>query len=467
MNDGSTQISPPTPFQEEGRCGSLVTVQKQGRTLDRSSLRANKVFTQWLDSFKLVLLIFVILSFSTDIRVSSTISIDPDARPTFQLFEFFTLPLLGLLIVNLFIESKRILLLKREDIPYLLFILWAISISIFAFDTFHALSRAKDFFMAWILFVSTRNLNASHVRKVLIFVLFVAIVWSIFGAMQMLELDPWFGSDLGKLFKVAVSWKTVVNPITGEMKDTAFAQGIYLYPQNYTYYVLIPLFVFGGMATKRKRWIPMFLLTLIAMIGSGSKTFYIMVFLWLLWLFFKKFKFNNLLATIASMLVVFGGGVIGILLLNWDHVLSTIGNLVWRIEQWSDTTNMLLVNPVVIFTGHGTEYLEQIYSRFQYPNPHNAFLYFLIEYGIVGLSLFAYFVVSVLKKSKENLSPWPSLSQAYQWYSSLDVFLFRGLLFALAMTLLDDFFVQTQLAAMFMFFLGMLQSLSRAQPSFE
>lgn len=419
-----------------------------------------------VDLLKLALLLLAVVCFSTDVRISGTLSVDPDVRPTFQLFEFFAIPLFFILIYGLIARINPANWLRKEDVQFLLFVAWTIATSWIAFDPYHAISRAKDFFLAWVLFVSVRGLSAGHIAKLITLTILLAAFWAAFGVMQMFDMDPWFGSDLGTLFKVAVNWKTVVNPISGEVMDLSFAQGIYLYPQNFTYYLLMPLFLSGWLVTKHKGWIILFLLIFVAIVGSGSKTFYLLALLVALWFAFRRFgKLDRLATAVMCICSIVIAILAGAVFLTPEHFMTSIGNFIWRTDQWADTFSMLSDMPYVLITGHGTEYLEKTYSRFNYPNPHNSILYFLIEYGVVGLSLIVGFLLSTVTVSRTRFQPvsFRGLNvPSALWLKGLERFIFAGLAFTLGMTVVDDYFVQTQLTAIFFFYLGLLVNLRRA-----
>ena len=419
-----------------------------------------------LNSLQLILLCLVLVFFSTDIRVSGMLSLDPNARPTFQLFEFFAAPLVLIWVYKLAVRQSTITLTNKANLFFGLFVLWATVISFLANDPFHALSRAKDFFLAWILFVSFRDLNAQQLEKLMKSSLLLAAFWSIFGIMQMYELDPWFGSKLGALFKIGVSWKTVVDPISGELKDSAFAQGIYLYPQDFSYYLLMPLFLSSWLVSKNKAWFILFFIVLLALIGSGSKTFYLLALIFVFWKVMRMFGVGKWPTAAAGFIFLMMSILGGMIFLRPERFLRAIGTFIWRTEQWTDTVGMLMERHYILLSGHGTEYLEQTYSRFHYPNPHNAILYFLIEYGLIGLLLFAGFLYFVLRQDQlrsDRGSSTKSNAICKSWHAGSDKFIFSGLLFTLSMTIVDDYFVQTQLTAIFMFYLGMFNRLNTVQ----
>jgi O-antigen ligase len=142
------------------------------------------------------------------------------------------------------------------------------------------------------------------------------------------------------------------------------------------------------------------------------------------------------------------------------RTVDIFGTFLWRVDQWTDTFRMIIDRPTVLILGHGTVYLEQEFSRFAYPNPHNALLYFLIEYGVVGLALFSGFLCAVLSKvyHAAEIGKGP-----FNGASKLATAICTGLIVLLCMMLADDFFVQTQLSAIFFFYLGLARNLTTSR----
>jgi O-antigen ligase len=70
------------------------------------------------------------------------------------------------------------------------------------------------------------------------------------------------------------------------------------------------------------------------------------------------------------------------------------GSFMWRVIYWAQILITFFENNlIIIFTGEGIDSLtkanREMYS-FLYTDPHNDFVKILVEYGVLGLSLFAF-----------------------------------------------------------------------------
>lgn len=449
-------------------------------------MRKKNIFS--LSSY--ILLVLVMLSFATDVRFALPLPVARNLGVDLQLFEFFAFPLFIVLLFYFLSGQGKLI---KQDFIFLLFVIWAAMIAVADGPNFyHSISRVKDFFLAWVLFYVARELYIVYIYRLMILSALLGVLFSIIGLMQILGVDIWFGSGIGALFSAENTWKTVVNPFTGNVWDAGFSQGLYRYPQNFIYYLILPLCFLAWMTTIRNLFVLPLIIVFLAMIGSGSKTFLILFTMGSVWLVFRKlFRFAYLPSMTGMLLSLFTLLALSAVIIPMDYLVKSGGTFIWRLEQWSDTFRMLIDVPVILITGHGTVYLEHIYSRFNYPNPHNAVLYFLMEYGVVGLVLFVLFLYSNLRYKDLRLSMLDSPGVHYQDtksncrcgshrhnynYASLlgarninshgllhfcgsKKFIYYGLAFTLVMTIVDDYFVQTQLTAIFFFYLGGLVNL--------
>jgi O-antigen ligase len=159
-------------------------------------------------------------------------------------------------------------------------------------------------------------------------------------------------------------------------------------------------------------------------------------------------------ATFGTFAALTGAAVLAVVLFGhypfWKRALETF---VWRLDIWNDAWIMLRENSWLLVTGDGTALLASSYSRVGYPNPHNMFIYFLIEYGIVGSGLFFTFLFLRMRRLRASLQHSVETRPEAQA-------LFWGLLLFLAMGLVDDMVVQTQITALIFFHLGILMRLA-------
>lgn len=412
---------------------------------------SNTVENFWIRS-AVVMLSLVMICLSSDLRLGLTLRLG--TKPDFQLFELATFVLGAVFLCTL----PRVVLHSRfvparEDMLLFLFIVHAVLTSFLAADPLHSISRAKDFLVCGFLYAFARYglLDRSRLDKLLYFFTGLACFWSLIGIWQWMGLDKDYGGDLYKLFLARQAlYKSVVDISAGDVVKSSFAHGLYLYPQNFIYYLMVPFAVSVGVARRRPAVWLVSAIIFAAMVGTLSKTFLLLLVLsggyWLL----RKITGNRAVALTA--LVAAGTLVVLPILLLGDARFWTraLGTFIWRLEIWSDAFRMLREQPLILLSGHGTELLRDLYSREHYPNPHNMFLYFLIEYGVVGFALFFSFLAlsvrhgaSLLRVDAGEIGP--------HWQP-----LFAGMVFFLSMGIVDDIFVQTQMDGLVLLFLGFL-----------
>ena len=409
-------------------------------------------------SFMLEMMILTVFSFSTDLRIGLNLKID--SYPNFQLFEIILLCFMVFLIISLprfFLQET--VLLDRVDFLLFIFILNALVQAVFSEDVFHSLSRSKDFFWAFFIYLMMRyvRFDVFSLRFLVKIVVIVPFVWAILGIIQWFGWDDGYGGEGYRLFLASQSlYKTALDPFAGTVVSTRFAHGFYLYPQNFVYYLIPPFFLSFGLVLKNRIWIMPVVIIFTAILGTFSKTFLLLLvscgFLWFVQAYVRNFSVS--FGVFFSLLWL---GVLWVLWFGdrsfWSRAFETF---VWRLDIWKDACRMLQENPWLLVAGGGTRLLASDFSRVGYPNPHNIFLYFLIEYGVLGFVTifgFLFFKLSELWNRLNGLA-WKETGASWG--------LFVGLVLFLCMGLVDDIFVQTQLTAIFFFYLGLLCQLEKS-----
>lgn len=401
-------------------------------------------------SIVFLLMAMVIFAFSSDLRVGLNFQLD--ARPDFQFFEliciFFAAPLV---LASPWMILQARVELKGEDWLLVFFLFNATILALFADDVLHNISRTKDFFWAFSLYALLRYgpLNRRALDVLVRLSVLTAFGWALFGIIQWLGWDEGLGQEPYKLFLASQAlYKTVVDPFAGEVVQARFAHGIYLYPQNFIYYLLCPFFLSLGLASRDRRWLFASAIIFAAMLGTLSKAFLLLLLIFSsIWGLQQVFR--NAVIGFAAFAALTGAAVLAVVLFGhypfWEQALATF---VWRLEIWADTWPMLRDNPWLLVAGDGTALLASTYSRVGYPNPHNMFIYMLIEYGIFGAGLFFSFLFLRFRSFREGLSGAASSrpeAQTLCW----------GLVIFISMGLVDDMFVQTQITALIFFYLGL------------
>lgn len=398
-----------------------------------------------------VFFIATLVAFSTDLRIGLNLQLN--ARPDFQFFELVFILFGALLIlVSPWVILKGSVSLKNEDHILVFFLINAAILALWSEDILHNISRTKDFFWAFSLYVLLRYgpLSLRSLAVLIRLSVLIASAWSILGLVQWMGWDAEFGGDVYQLFLASQAlYKTVVDPFAGEVVLASFAHGLYLYPQNFIYYLLAPFFLGLGLAWSDRRWLIPTAVIFAAMLGTLSKTFLLLLAIFV-GLFALKLFYRNIPVAIMAFVGLAGLAVLSVLLFgDYRFWKQALGTFTWRLEIWADSLQMLGERPWLMLAGDGTELLRAEYSRVNYPNPHNMFIYFLIEYGMVGVTLFFVFLFGRFRKL------WGELAHASFEARAL----FWGLVLFVSMGLVDDLFVQTQITALIFFYLGLLTRL--------
>lgn len=388
------------------------------------------------------------LAFSSDLRLGWNFEVG--SKPSFQLFEFAAFGLFAIFLPFLpFYLTRKTFRIQREDVFLILFVCVAFVIAPFSSDVNHNVSRAKDFLVCAGLyfFLKYGPLHKVDIKVVLAGTLTVALFWSVIGIMQWAGYQDVFWGDSYRLF-IGENARYKLDFGTGELA-TSFAHGGYLYPQNFVYYLVFPLFIGFMFAYRHSVFVIAPVIVFLAILGTLSKTF-----LMLLVLFVNTYMVYGLLKSVGATAfwMAFEGVLVWLLCLyglDPTTVANIFGTLTWRFDIWTDAIAMLGESPEILFFGGGTHHMRETFSRVAYPNPHNLALYFIVEYGLVGAALFLGFLAVSTKRviasfvrfnDKESL-PWVLFGH------SLVFFIFMGLV--------DDIFVQTQLTGLYMFYLGL------------
>ncbi len=177
------------------------------------------------------------------------------------------------------------------------------------------------------------------------------------------------------------------SPESSQFQFVSYTVGFFQHPNNFALYLLVALLLsIGLLAQGPRRWLRG--LT-VALIGAA-----------LLW-------------TYAKTSVLLGGALIGLLVLHWLFrsqrrfgcavVLATVSGLavlvqvvplvssnalatfLWRVNLWQTALRLVEQQPSMLLLGQGLPRFGIIAA---YPQPHNVYIYLLLQYGLVGPVLF-------------------------------------------------------------------------------
>ncbi len=179
------------------------------------------------------------------------------------------------------------------------------------------------------------------------------------------------------------------------------------HPNQFANYLLCSFIIgLGFLAQSRKklRWIIILSIVTGALILTYSKASIallpigIVIFLFL----YRSSSIEDLVLLISTIGII----IVFLYLLIFINLPETVfTNLFVRYKLFKTVLEIILENPLIFIMGNGA----RLYSlRAFYPNPHNLYFYFLLNYGIAGLTLllFAFFktIVSILKTFRMGIT---------------------------------------------------------------
>lgn len=182
-------------------------------------------------------------------------------------------------------------------------------------------------------------------------------------------------------------------------------------PNEFAALLILPLFIsFEEIINSKKIYVLLFVSLLFIILSTGSRGALIaIIFTFLYFLFFKfKFKFKHLI-----MILILGLGVffsVSFFLPDYlierlsggEYIISTLEfgggrTLIWEII----IGNILRTMPFLGFgSGSSGIVLSQYFGVIT--GSHNTYLMLLLEFGVLGLSIFLYFLWSMFKKYKND-----------------------------------------------------------------
>ena len=301
---------------------------------------------------------------------------------SFALLEPVIVLLSSLLLAHQIVSWRRLVILKEPLIYFFSFIaLWALLVRPWADDWTHGLSDIRDWAIPLLGFVVLVTMIRQGWRHWI--TIFLLLVWlnAFVGIYQHL-------TDSFRPFVTATAaYKTgfTISPEDASRLDlVSFAVGFFTHPNGFAMYLFAGLMLsLGQLAKSRKWWIGLGLLLPIALA--------------LFWTYAK-----------ASLLVM-GGAVVVFWLHHWVKsgtiflIILSLGLITgvialwlaipyippallqtfwWRVGLWQIALRLVSEDPAILLRGNGLGLFPQ---QAYYGQPHNLYLYLLLEYGLPGL----------------------------------------------------------------------------------
>jgi O-antigen ligase len=321
------------------------------------------------------LLIFLLI-------LASTIHYRVELRGfSFTLMEPIILAVSAILFAHQLLNRRTLLVLKDWLVYLFLGItLWAALIRPWAVDWQHGLSDVRDWAIPVLGFVALTSTIRHGWRKWIALFVIWAFVNALLGAYQ--HLTDSFRPFVAEL--AALKTGFTLSPDEDRLALVSYATGLFSHPNGFAMYLFMGLMMaLGWLADGRHRGRKLVLVATIAfgLFWTYAKASLLVIgfAIGLFWLARRVKPEPRLVALMGAALAL---GAVGLIIgarLVPDALLLTFD---WRVGLWRTALDVVAGHPEILIIGNGMDiFARQAY----YAQPHNLYLYLLLEYGMVGL----------------------------------------------------------------------------------
>ena len=317
---------------------------------------------------------------------------------SFALMEPVVLLVSAVLLIHQAVQCQQLKVPKEP--PVFLFAamtLWSFIIRPWASNWQNGLSDVRDWaipLLGFITFLSTIRQGWPKWIKI-----FLILVW----------LNAWLGiyqhfTDSFKPFITELAaYKTgfTFSLEENRLALAPFAVGLFSHPNGFAMYLFAGLMVALGEFYKSSRKLPFFIIILLpialSLYWTYAKATLLVVaglipFYWLE----RRVRSNKTFWAFISM-----GLITGLLALSQitKHIPAPLlTTFWWRVGLWNTGLITLVNFPVVLFFGNG---LDIFAKSAYYAQPHNLYLYVVLQYGLPGLLIIILLVTYILKRGNQ------------------------------------------------------------------
>lgn len=272
--------------------------------------------------------------------------------------------------------------LARDPIIALLVLitLWALLVRPWSANRTGGLSDVRDWLVPTLGYIALVSTVRTGWRRWCAALLAGVVVQSLLGAYQHL-------TDSARPFVNELSaYKTgfLISPETSQLAFVSFAAGLFNHPNAFAIYL------FGGLtlliswpAAGWRRLVKYALVAFVAtcLYWTFAKASLIMVVFALGWYMLQRWVRSGAALVVASGLglVVVAAALLVVYSLVPDMLLNTMR---WRIGLWELGLRLAIERQEILLFGNGMQLFGQ---QAYYGQPHNLYVYMLLEYGVLGL----------------------------------------------------------------------------------
>jgi hypothetical protein len=301
---------------------------------------------------------------------------------SFALLEPVILLVSSLLLAHQIVSWRRLVILKEPLVYFFSFIvLWALVIRPWADDWKHGLSDVRDWAIPLLGFVAlVTTIRQGWRRWIAIFLL---LVWlnALVGIYQ--HLTDSFRPFVSSLAAYKTGF-TVSPEDISRLALVSYAAGFFTHPNGFAMYLFAGLMLgLGQLAGSRKWWLGLGLVMPIALALFWT---YAKASLLVMGAAVVIFWLQRWIKPGTDFLVILIFGLVTGAIMLWLAIPYVPSALLttfwWRVGLWQTGLSVIGEYPAILFSGNGLDiFAQQAY----YGQPHNLYLYLLLEYGLPGL----------------------------------------------------------------------------------
>lgn len=282
------------------------------------------------------------------------------------------------------VMTRRRLMISKDSFVFLVagLALWASIVRPWSADWKQGVSDVRDWLIPVLGFVALISTIRRGWRKWVLVVLTIVVLEALLGIYQGLTngLRP-FASELA-------AYKTgfIASPDDNSLVRASYAVGLFSHPNGFAAFLFLGLMIaLGWLVESRRRWLKALVVAVCAsalFLTYAKASLLVMVCAIISFGLQRTIRSSKNLLIVISMTVVLGGACLWAAL---PHVPPMVfDTLTWRMGLWQTALDTLGNHPSILLVGNG---LDIFAAQAYYPQPHNLYLYSILQYGILGLIL--------------------------------------------------------------------------------
>src|SRR5262245_32611840 len=299
---------------------------------------------------------------------------------SFTAVEPITLLVVVVLLSKQLIRHRR-LVIVNDPLVFLMLgmVMWTALIRPWSEDWTHGLSDIRDWLFPVMGYITLTSTIRRGWRRWLALFLIIVVCQALLGVYQH------FTDSARPFVSMSAAYKSgfAISPETNRLALVSFAVGLFTHPNGYAVYLFIGLMIaLGWPVPKRHSWLTLLLIAPIALalFWSYAKASLLVMMFAIIWFVLqRKLRANQMLLIITGVVLLISA--VGLLVIVQLIPPVFLDTLYWRVGLWQVAFQLIRDQPWILFFGNGMEaFARQAY----YDQPHNVYIFLLLEYGILG-----------------------------------------------------------------------------------